>query len=83
MEGGWLVAEPEDNEDAPLGRDGVSRFGGFSENDFFGGAIVAGAPLLLVPVVPAWLIAMDDDSSIRCRCEAGNGLVRERELRAK
>lgn len=53
MEGGWLVEEPEDNGDAPLGRDGVSLLGGLSENDLFGGAIVAGAPLLLISVVPA------------------------------
>lgn len=53
MEGGWLVEEPKDNGDVPLGRDGVSLLGGLSENDFFGGAMVAGAPLLLIPVVPA------------------------------
>lgn len=66
MEGGWLVEEPEDNEDAPLGRDGVSLFGGLSENDFFGGAIVAGPPPLLIPVVLAWLIAMGDGSLVGC-----------------
>jgi len=65
-EAGWLVAEPEDNEDAPLGRDGVSFLGGLSENDLFGGAIVAGAPLMLTPIVPALLVAMDDDDPIGC-----------------
>jgi hypothetical protein len=65
-EGGWLVEEPEDNEDAPLGRDGGSLLGGLSENDFFGGTIVAGAPLVLIPIVPAWLVATNDDDSVGC-----------------
>lgn len=40
--------------------------GGLSENDFFGGAIVAGAPLVLIPIVPAWLVATNDDDSVGC-----------------
>ena len=42
---GWLEEDPEDKDEAPLGKDGVSFLGGFSVSDRLGapgGGIAAG-----------------------------------------
>ena len=53
---GWLDEEPEDSDEVPLGRDGVSFLGGLSVKDRFGGGMVA-ATMLLLPSRPSVVLA--------------------------